>query len=87
MNIFVTKLSFETGNEELREAFEPYGEVVSVNIIRDKNSGRSKGFGFVEMTNDEEAKSAISELNDTEMQGRTIVVKVAEPRRDKDQRR
>ncbi len=83
MNIFVAKLSFDTQNEDLGRVFEQYGEVSSVNIITDKATGRSKGFGFVEMTNDDEAKTAISEVNDTELDGRMIVVKVAEPRKER----
>lgn len=83
MNIFVAKLSFDTQNEDLGRVFEQYGEVSSVNIITDRATGRSKGFGFVEMTNDDEAKTAISEVNDTELDGRMIVVKVAEPRKER----
>lgn len=83
MNIFVAKLSFDTQNEDLGRVFEQYGEVSSVNIIMDRETGRSKGFGFVEMRNDDEARTAISEVNDTELDGRTIVVKVAEPRRER----
>ena len=83
MNIFVAKLSFETQNEDLIDAFTPYGEVASANVITDKATGRSKGFGFVEMQNEEEAKKAIDALNDTELQGRTIVVKKAEPRKER----
>jgi len=82
MNIFVAKLSFDTQEVDLREAFEAFGAVSSAKIIMDKFSGRSRGFGFVEMDNDEEAMTAIQELNDTELQGRTIVVKKAEPRRE-----
>ena len=83
MNIFTAKLSFDTQSEDLREAFEGFGEVSSASVITDKFTGRSKGFGFVEMPNDEEAKSAIAELNDSELDGRTIVVKVAEPRENR----
>lgn len=80
MNIFVTKLDFQTKESELQSAFEKYGEVSSVKIITDKMSGRSKGFGFVEMPNDDEAMSAINGLNESELDGRTIIVKKAEPR-------
>ncbi|MBK7409527.1 MAG: RNA-binding protein [Saprospirales bacterium] len=83
MNIFVAKLSFDTRSEDLKEAFEAYGEVSSANVIHDKFTGRSKGFGFVEMDNDEDAKKAIEGLNETELDGRTIVVKKAEPRADR----
>ena len=83
MNIFAAKLSFDTQSDDLREAFEAYGEVSSANVITDKFTGRSKGFGFVEMPNDEEGQNAINELNDSELQGRTIVVKKAEPREER----
>ncbi|MBT3209371.1 MAG: RNA-binding protein [Bacteroidetes bacterium] len=82
MNIFVAKLNYDTEETKLREAFEVYGEVDSAKIISDKFSGRSKGFGFVEMLNDEEAMTAIAELNDSELDGRTVVVKKAKPRED-----
>ncbi|MCF8245750.1 MAG: RNA-binding protein [Saprospiraceae bacterium] len=83
MNIFAAKLSFDTQSDDLREAFEEFGEVSSASVITDKFTGKSKGFGFVEMPNDEEAQKAISELNDSTLDGRTIVVKKAEPREDR----
>lgn len=83
MNIFVAKLSWDTQNDDLRDAFEEFGEVSSANVIMDKFTGKSKGFGFVEMDNDDEAKEAINQLNDTELDGRTIVVKKAEPRKER----
>ncbi len=83
MNIFAAKLSFDTQSNDLQEAFEAYGEVSSANVITDKLTGRSKGFGFVEMPNEDDARKAISELNDSELDGRTIVVKKAEPREDR----
>jgi RNA recognition motif-containing protein len=82
MNIFCAKLNYDTQEEDLRSAFEAYGEVSSVKIIMDKFSGRSKGYGFVEMPDDTEGQAAIDGLNDTELQGRTIVVKKANPRND-----
>jgi len=82
MNIFVAKLNYDTQESTLRSAFEGYGAVDSVKIIMDKMTGRSKGFGFVEMPNEEEGQSAINGLNDQEMDGRTIVVKKARPRED-----
>lgn len=84
MNIFVAKLNFDTQEDYLRELFEEFGEVDSVKIIMDKFTGRSKGFGFVEMANEEEGQAAIAELNDSEVDGRTIVVKKAEPRENRD---
>lgn len=80
MNIFVSKLNFKTREDDLRQAFEEFGEVTSASIILDKETGRSRGFGFVEMPNDDEARAAIEALNDAEFDGRTIVVKEAEPR-------
>ena len=82
MNIFVAKLDYGTREETLRSAFEAYGQVDSAKIIMDRDTGRSKGFGFVEMPNDEEALAAIEGLNDSDMEGRTIVVKKARPRED-----
>lgn len=83
MNIFVAKLSFDTDEYGLRQAFEEFGEVDSAKVIMDRDTGRSKGFGFVEMPNDEEAYKAIEELNDADLDGRTIVVKKAEPRENR----
>jgi len=80
MNIFVAKMNFDTRESDLQSAFEAFGAVDSVKIIMDKFSGRSKGFGFVEMPNDEEALAAIDALNDQDFDGRVIVVKKAEPR-------
>jgi len=80
MNIFVAKLDFDTTSEDLQAAFEQYGEVDSAKVIMDRDTGRSKGFGFVEMPDDDAALTAIDELNDSEMDGRNIVVKKAEPR-------
>ncbi|MCC6815752.1 MAG: RNA-binding protein [Saprospiraceae bacterium] len=80
MNIFVTKLDFQTKESTLREAFEKYGEVTDAKIVTDKMSGRSKGYGFVEMPNDDEGMNAINGLNETELDGRMIVVKKSEPR-------
>jgi RNA recognition motif-containing protein len=82
MNIFVAKLNYDTQSEDLIDAFTPYGEVVSANIIMDKFSNRSKGFGFVEMESEEEGLKAIEGLNDKELHGRTLVVKKANPRKE-----
>ncbi len=81
MNIFVARLDYEVTSEDLLDTFTPYGDVSSAKVIMDKYTDRSRGFGFVEMDNDDEARDAISELNDTDLFGRTIVVKKAEPRR------
>ncbi len=82
MNIFVGSLPYSLEENELREFFEEYGEVSSVKIITDKFSGKSKGFGFVEMPDDEQAKKAIAELDGAEVSGRTIVVNKAEEKKD-----
>ena len=78
MNIFVAKLNFDTQESDLQHAFEEFGQVDSAKIIMDKFTGKSKGFGFVEMPNDDEAQNAIDELNDQELDGRNIVLKKAE---------
>jgi RNA recognition motif-containing protein len=80
MKIFVAKLSYDTMENDLRSAFEQFGEVDSVNVVMDKELGRSKGFAFVDMPNDDQANDAINGLNETELDGRTIVVKVSEDR-------
>lgn len=82
MNIYVGNLSFKVEESELSKLFGEYGEVSSVKIITDKYSGRSKGFSFVVMDNDEEAKNAINELNGVAVDSREIVVNEARPRRD-----
>jgi RNA recognition motif-containing protein len=80
MNIYVGNLPYNVVEEDLREIFEEYGEVASVKIISDKLTGRSKGFGFVEMDNDQEAGKAIEELNNAELSGRNIRVNESRPR-------
>ena len=82
MNIFVAKLSFDTQEDDLKHAFEEFGAVDSCKIIMDKFTGRSKGFGFVEMPNDDEANTAIKDLDGSNLDGRDIVVKEAEERRN-----
>ena len=86
MNIFVGSLPFSIEEADLRESFEAYGTVDSVKIITDKFTGRSKGFGFVEMSNDEEAQKAINELNGATVQGRAIVVNKSEPKPEGERR-
>ena len=80
MNIYVGSLSYEVTEEDLKEAFEAFGQVESVSIIKDKYSGQSKGFGFVEMPAKAEAQSAINDLNGKELKGRTLNVNEARPR-------
>lgn len=86
MNIFVGSLPFSIDDADLRESFGVYGTVNSVKIITDKFTGRSKGFGFVEMENDEEAEKAIQELNGATVEGRTIVVNKSEPKPEGERR-
>jgi RNA recognition motif-containing protein len=81
MNIFVGSLPFKLKEEDLKQLFEAYGEVSSVKLINDRETGRSKGFGFVEMPDDESAQQAIEGLNGSEVAGRTIAVSQAEERK------
>ncbi len=83
MNIYVGNLSYNVSTEDLRQAFEAYGEVSSANIITDKYSGQSRGFAFVEMPNDGEAQTAIANLNGKELSGQQIKVSEARPRADR----
>lgn len=83
MNIYAGNLSYDTGSQELREAFAQYGQVDDARVIEDRATGRSRGFGFVEMPNDPEARKAIEELNGTSLQGRNITVNEARPREDR----
>ncbi len=80
MNIFVANLNFRVKTDQLQDLFEQYGEVDSVKIVTDRDSGRSKGFGFVEMADETAARNAISQLDNQEVEGRNIVVKEARPR-------
>jgi len=80
MNIYVGNLSNEVTEEDLQKAFEGFGQTESVKIIKDNYSGRSKGFGFVEMSDNADAQSAINGLNDKELKGRTVKVNTARPR-------
>lgn len=86
MNIFVASLNFRTSEEELIELFEQFGAVESAKIVLDRETGRSRGFGFVEMPNAEEGAAAIKELHSSEFDGRQIVCKEAEERRNNDRR-
>ncbi|MCU0332033.1 MAG: RNA-binding protein [Ignavibacteriaceae bacterium] len=78
--LFVGSLPWAVNDEGLKQAFTPYGKVVSATVVVDRRSGRSKGFGFVEMENDSEAKAAIEALNGSELNGRNIVVNEAKPK-------
>jgi len=86
MNMYVSNLSFHTTDEILRNLFDKYGPVSSAKVITDRETGRSRGFGFVEMESEEEANSAMKELNNRELEGRAISISVAKEktsRRDK----
>jgi RNA recognition motif-containing protein len=80
-NIYVGNLNYRTTDEQLRLLFESYGEVTSVNVVRDRQSGRSRGFGFVEMASEEEADAAIAALNGHPLDGRQLRVDKAHPRK------
>ncbi len=80
MNIYVGNLSWSMTDEDLNSLFTEYGAVTSAKILKDKMNGRSKGFGFVEMEDDEAAKSAIANLNETDVQGRKLIVNESQPR-------
>jgi len=80
MNIFVANVDFIVQDDELRSYFEDYGTVSSFKIIKDRDTGRSKGFGFVEMPDQEEGLNAVNELNGKEVRGRELVVKISKPR-------
>ena len=82
MNIYVGNLSYQTTDQDLQAAFEVFGQIQSAAIIKDKYSGESKGFGFVEMPSKKEAESAIDGLNNKELTGRVITVNEARPRED-----
>ena len=80
MKLYVGNLSYSAGEEELRELFSQYGTVESVAVITDRDTGRSKGFAFVEFNNDQEAQNAISGLNGKEVSGRSLTVSPARPK-------
>lgn len=82
MNIFVAKLHARTTSKDLEKTFEAFGEVSSAKVIMDKDTGQSKKFGFVEMPDNNEAQNAIDQLDNTDLQGSTIVVKEARPREE-----
>ena len=81
MNIYVGNLDYKVTEDDLENVFSKFGSVSSASVITDKYSGRSKGFGFITMDNDDEAKKAIEELNETQLESRNIVVNEAKPRK------
>ena len=80
MNLYVSNLSFHTGDDDLKKLFEQFGSVTSAKVINDRETGRSRGFGFVEMNSEAEAKEAIKGLNNKEIEGRAMSVSVAKER-------
>ena len=80
MNIYVGNMSFDTTEDQLRQAFENYGEVTDVKVITDRDTGRPRGFAFVEMASNDEANAAIQGLNNQDLQGRALNVSEARPR-------
>ncbi len=83
MNIYVSNLNFSTTSESFQELFAEFGDIDSARIITDRETGRSRGFGFVEMPNDADGQKAIDELNGTDFEGKTISVNVARPRTER----
>ena len=86
MNIFIAGLSYSINDADLKDLFSEYGEIASSKVIMDRQTGRSKGYGFVEMDDEEAAKKAISELNGAQYDGRTISVSEARPREERPRR-
>jgi len=82
-NIYVGNLSFDATEEDLRQAFAQYGEIASVNVIKDRETGRSRGFAFVEMPDSDQAKEAIENVNLTDIAGRRVTVNEARPKSDR----
>jgi len=87
MNLYVSNLSFDVEDQDLKSLFDAYGTVTSCKVIKDRDTGRSRGFGFVEMSNKEEGLKAISELNNSEFEGKNISVNEARPKPDRPQNR
>lgn len=83
MNIYIANLSYGSNDADLKELFEKFGEVSSAKVITDRETGRSRGFGFVEMPDDDDAQKAITELNETDFNGKVIVVNVAKPKTER----
>jgi RNA recognition motif-containing protein len=86
MNIYISNLSFDVQDEDLKDFFTPYGEVTSAKVITDRETGRSRGFGFVEMTDEAASKKAIAELDGATVENRNISVSVAKPREERPSR-
>ena len=86
MNLYISNLSYNISDEDLRQLFADYGEITSAKVIMDRETGRSRGFGFVELSDDELAKKAIEELNQASYDGKVINIKEARPREDRGDR-
>jgi RNA recognition motif-containing protein len=84
--LFIGSLSWNVDDAALEEAFKPFGKIVSATVVKDRDSGRSKGFGFVEFENDEEGKKAVAEMDGKELDGRAIAVSEARPREERPRR-
>ena len=80
VNIYCGNISYDTSEDDLRDLFAQYGEVAGVRVIKDRDTGRSKGFGFVDMNNDDEAKEAIEALNEKDFMGRALRINESRPR-------
>ena len=87
MNMYVSNLGFHVEEEDLKQLFEAFGQVSSAKVIKDRETGRSRGFGFVEMASDEQANKAMSSLNNKEIEGRAISISVAREKENRTQRR
>ena len=87
MNMYVSNLGFQTSEDDLRKLFEQFGQVSSAKVITDRDTGRSRGFGFVEMASSTEADAAMSKLNGSDLEGRSISVTVAREKENRDKRR
>lgn len=87
MNLYVSNLGFQVSDNDLRKLFEGYGQVSSAKVITDRETGRSRGFGFVEMDSEKDANAAMSKLNGKEMDGRTISVSVAREKENRNDRK
>ena len=83
MKIYCGNISYDTSEDDLRDLFAQYGEVAGVRVIKDRDTGRSKGFGFVDMNNDDEAKEAIEALNEKDFMGRALRINEARPREER----
>ena len=83
MNIYCGNISYDTSEDDLRDLFAQYGEVAGVRVIKDRDTGRSKGFGFGDMNNDDEAKEAIEALNEKDFMGRALRINEARPREER----